>query len=221
MTWQYGAAASADVAKAVHPLSSEEMLRELDHRCANELQMVVSLLQYSAHRAISDEAREALSEAAHRVGVVIEHRLGRRSATATDLKVALRGVVQALAALAEPRGITIELHAEGALELHGKRTLAIALCVNELITNAIKHAYRDARPVDGRGWVNVEVVRNDGAALTVIVEDGGSRLPDAASKAGARSHQGLDLVSRLVAANGGLMLWPDGDSKKFEMRFSD
>ena len=116
---------------------SHDVVRELDHRCANELQMVLSLLKYSARSAGSPEVREALDDLAGRVAVVLHNRIGLQTASGNDLEAALSAVVRTLASLAEPLGISISLEVEGKAELHGKKTLAIALCVNELVTNAI------------------------------------------------------------------------------------
>ena len=200
-------------------LSTEEILREMEHRFANELQLIASLLHYSARHASSREAQHALAEVASRVEVVIDNRIGAQSSLATDLVAVLGGVVQRLAALAGPLGIRIELDVAGEVIAHRKKTLGIALCVNELVTNAIKHAFgREGSRTSG-AEVKVSVEARPEAALTVIVEDSGSPITGPLRATGDGRHQGLDLVSRLAAANGGLMIWPDGESKKFEIRF--
>ena len=50
-----------------------------------------------------------------------------------------------------------------------------ALIVNELVSNAAKHAYRGDGP--GRIWVNVAAT-NDGSLFSISVRDEGSGLPE-------------------------------------------
>lgn len=55
-------------------VTSNSAVREAYHRCSNDLQMMVSLLQLSARRSDEPRTRETLTEVANRVGVLIHAR---------------------------------------------------------------------------------------------------------------------------------------------------
>ena len=126
-----------------------------------------------------------------------------------DLQTALRQVCEALGSQAEPRGILLSLHCEDAiLGLSANAVVTLSLAVNELATNAIKHAFADGRD----GTVRVAVRRAAGD-LVVSVEDDGSPMA-----IGGERGLGLALVRRLVASIDGLLIAPTGGAKRFEIR---
>jgi two-component sensor histidine kinase len=87
------------------------------------------------------------------------------------------------------RGVSWEVDA-GSLALDLERAIPIALIVNELVSNAFKHAYPDGR----RGRLRVCAAIEDGAAR-VEVEDDGIGLGASAPRRGI----GTDLVVALAA----------------------
>lgn len=70
--------------------SDELLLRETNHRCANDLQLVVSLLGLQSRRAASYEARQALTDAAERVAILAR----ARSALNRDRRPSLEEALQ-------------------------------------------------------------------------------------------------------------------------------
>jgi two-component sensor histidine kinase len=129
-----------------------------------------------------------------------------------SLEAALRQVCEALHAQAEPRSILVSLQA--AHEANGLSHAVItivALVVNELATNAIKHAFEEGQP----GKISVTIGRNTCGDIAVTVEDDGAPFPESA---GSGDGLGLGLVRRLTASIGGLLLAPSNGSKAFELR---
>jgi two-component sensor histidine kinase len=88
----------------------------------------------------------------------------------------------------------------------------LALVVNELATNAIKHAYED----DKSGYISVTQSTNGNGGVTVLVDDDGLPFPD--PKNPSRDGLGLEIARRLMAAIGGLFIPPTAGSKIFELR---
>jgi two-component sensor histidine kinase len=186
------------------------LLRETNHRCSNDLQLVVGLLGLQSRRATSPEARAALADAAERVAVVASTRAAMHRERQPTLTAALQRVCAALHAHAEPRGVLVSLDA--ADEVHGlseSQITTIALVVNELTTNAIKHAFEDDVP----GHIRVSIARDATRGVTIVVDDDGLPFPAAAGDG-----MGLGLVKRLMAAIGGLFIPPPPGSKLFELR---
>lgn len=194
-------------------LSSELLLRETNHRCSNDLQLVASLLGLQSRRAASEEARIALSDAAERIAVLARARAAITQQRTPDLEAALRQVCEALQLHAEPRAILISLRvdqAPGGISAEG--VTALALVVNELITNAIKHAFQEG----ASGRITVTIGRSAGGDVTVIVDDDGLPYPNSPALNGGGL--GLGLARRLMGSINGLLIVPAGAAKTFELR---
>lgn len=188
------------------------LLRETNHRCSNDLQLVVSLLGLQSRRAANPEVRQALADAMERVSILARARSALHRERPPSLEAAVRQVCEALQAQAEPRSILISL--EAANEVHGlsaAQITTLALVVNELTTNAIKHAFEEGKS----GRIRVSISRNGGRDLTVIVDDDGVPFPKAS---GSGEGLGIELAKRLMASIGGLFIPPQPGSKAFELR---
>jgi two-component sensor histidine kinase len=157
------------------------LLREVNHRVANSLQLIISLIEMQARRVADPVARQMLNQAAERVeAVTMVH---RRLYTGDDVEFVemdayLEGLVDELERAthaADPPGGSharrIELAADP-IRVETDRAVPIGLMVNELVTNALKYAY----PQDQPGQVRVELRRlADG--LRLVVEDDGVGYP--------------------------------------------
>lgn len=193
--------------------SDDLLLRETNHRCSNDLQLVVSLLSLQSRRASSEETRQALADAMERVAVLARCRSTLYRDRHLSLEAALRQVCEALHAQAEPRSIRVFLTvAEEVDGLSSTQITTLALVVNELATNAIKHAYEEGKS----GQIEITLGRNGGQDVIVIVDDDGLPFPD--SKYAAADGLGLGLSKRLMASIGGLFIMPLPGGKAFELR---
>lgn len=189
------------------------LLRETHHRCSNDLQLVVSLLSLQSRRATNPEAREALADATARVAVLARARAELNQRRPSSLQSALRQVCDALQSQAEPRSILISMQAEH--EVHGLSSdhiATLALVVNELATNAIKHAFEEAKA----GHISISIRRNGDHETIIIVDDDGLPFPEAVGS--NNGGLGLGLVKRLVASTHSLLIQPEVGSKCFEIR---
>ncbi len=201
------AQAQAQAAEAAGMTARHAMLlQELRHRAKNNLQLVVSILARE-RRALESEmpkAAERFGRAMDRVAAIaIAHdRLSADPAAsglepATDLAGYLRALCASLQLSLEGR-----LLIEADLEQCGipfDRTVAVGLIVNELVTNAAKHAY----PEDQEGGIVRVTLRSqtEAAEVTLTVSDEGSG--PASSEANRRDGQGLSLVRLLARQLGG------------------
>ncbi|WP_254606378.1 sensor histidine kinase [Sphingomonas bacterium] len=193
--------------------SDDLLLRETNHRCSNDLQLVVSLLALQSRRATSDETRQALADAMERVAVLARCRSTLYRDRHLSLKAALRQVCEALHAQAEPRSIRVFLTVAQEVDgLSSTEITTLALVVNELATNAIKHAYEEGKS----GQIEVTLDRNAGGDVTVTVDDDGLPFPE--SKYAAADGLGLGLTKRLMASIDGLLIMPPPGGKAFELR---
>jgi two-component sensor histidine kinase len=148
----------------------EVLLREVNHRVGNSLQIIASLLHLQANSSSDDDVKAALSNAMGRVAAVAQ--VHRRLYTSQDLKTVMLN--QYLEALLEDlrrstegnRMSRLTLHAE-AVEIDPDRAVAIGIIVNELVMNAVKYAYPD-----GPGPIHVDLHKNSSGLELVIADDG-------------------------------------------------
>ncbi|OYU90841.1 MAG: two-component system sensor histidine kinase/response regulator [Bradyrhizobiaceae bacterium PARB1] len=153
----------------------EVLLREVNHRVGNSLQIIASLLHLQASSAREDDVKAALTNAMGRVAAVAQ--VHRRLYTSHDLKSVLLN--QYLEALLEDLRRSAEGNRMSRLTLKAKtieidpdRAVAIGIIVNELVMNAVKYAYPDgAGPIhvelDGHGHDLELSITDDGVGLNV------------------------------------------------------
>jgi two-component sensor histidine kinase/CheY-like chemotaxis protein len=148
----------------------EVLLREVNHRVGNSLQIIASLLHLQANSSTVEDVKAALTNAMGRVAAVAQ--VHRRLYTSHDLKSVLLN--QYLDALLEDlrrsaegnRMSRLTLKAEP-IEIDPDRAVAIGIIVNELIMNAVKYAYPD-----GAGPIHVVLQAQDDDLLLSIADDG-------------------------------------------------
>ena len=168
------------------------LLREVNHRIANSLQLISSLIELQARRISDLAARDMLKHAADRVeAVTLVHRrlYTGNDVDAVDMDQYLAGLVEELGRLSrnEERAIRIKLTAEP-IRVHTDKAVSLGLIVNELVTNALKYAYPDRD-----GDIRVRFSREQGAIQLVVEDDG------VGSQAGA-SPKGSGLGTMIVNA---------------------
>lgn len=194
----------------------EILLQESDHRIKNSLQIVASLVLQQARRAGSIVARDELRTAAARiVSVASIHDALQRGAghETVDLGLVLKEMCKSLQAIAgDPRDVRVSVTADS-LTTHTMLAQPIALAVNELVLNALRHAY----PEDRTGKVIDVHASLQGDALRVVVADDGCGLPPALEGAPTKNGRnfGMRLVQTLVAQISGRLEVTSGAGTRF------
>ena len=145
-------------------------LKEMDHRTKNNFQIVTSLLTLQASRSASAEVKAALGEAAERLKAMaaVYDALAPSSQglAAVRLQDHLQEICDQISRGIMPDGIALSTDFEPILVPH-EAAVAIGIIVNELVTNACKHAFGD-----GGGAIKVRAWREDGAAYIEVEDDG-------------------------------------------------
>jgi two-component sensor histidine kinase/CheY-like chemotaxis protein len=148
------------------------LLREVNHRVANSLQLIVSLIELQARRVPDEAARAILRQAAERVeAVTLVHRRLYTGADVAfvDMDSYLAGLVEELGrAVHGGHPVRMELQA-APVRLETDRAVALGLVVNELVTNALKYAYEPG----AEGVVRVMLDHAGPDTLRLTVEDDG------------------------------------------------
>ncbi|RUM22265.1 PAS domain S-box protein [Rhizobium vallis] len=167
------------------------MLREMSHRVKNSLALVAAMLAMQARSAKQDEVGQALRDAEARVGTIAEvhDQLWRQPHLETvDLADFLSSLCQRLQQTTSSHILSVDADP---CAVDADRAIQIALLVNELVTNAFKHAYADAA-----GAVTVSA-RSAGDQIRLEVADDGKGLPPEVSSG---ENDGRSLGMKIVRA---------------------
>ena len=155
----------------------ESLFRELQHRVANNLTVVVAILRNARRKLHNrDSAIEALTEAEDRIAAMahMHRRLHNGTASAKGFEALLRDVLQD--AFRDLR-VKTRVSVPKDVGLSIDQITAIALLVNEAATNAAKHVFRK-----GEGTrFEVELVRQPSGLLQLTMQDDGPGVSAAAT----------------------------------------
>lgn len=185
-------------------LAQKDVLtREIDHRVKNSLTIVASFLQMQARTVGDQRARDAFEETYARVMSVarIHDSLYQSDdVEEVDIGQTIERLCQDLSGMAGERH-TLAVSATPQIMVPYRRAVGLALIATELVTNALKYAYRP----DEAGAVDVSVrPREDGVCLTV--SDNGRGLPaNWGEPAGGRVGLGMKLIRAMLAQIDGEM----------------
>jgi len=146
------------------------LLHEVDHRVKNNLQMVGALISVQAGRIPDPAVRETLGEMLSRIEALatVHRRLYQADDVSRfDVAAFAKDLVTDLVGATGRTDIRIRLDLEP-VEVPADKAGPVALMVNELVTNALKHAFVDDRP----GTIGVTVKGSNGHLRLEIADDG-------------------------------------------------
>jgi len=210
----------ADQSRMAASLAEKEiLLKEIHHRVKNNLQVVSSLMSLQA--TISDDPKLAtlLSVSRNRVQTMaLVHEEIYRSADLSRVDQAryLRTLLDnLLAGMSGKRAIQLRLDIQD-ISLPVNLATPCGLIVNELFTNALKHAF------NGRtdGHVQVAMTRSDDGWITLTMRDNGVGFPTGLDYR-ATETLGMQLVVNLVRQLDGSIEPLSGPGTAFVIRFRD
>ena len=159
------------------------LLHEMQHRVANSLQIIASILMQSARKVQSDEARGHLSDAHQRVMSIatLQRHLAGSDGGSVELEPYLAQLCASIGAsmIHDRDQLTLTTSADP-VSVGGDLSVSMGLVVTELVINALKHAFPDGRP--GHIVVGYHAM---GADWTLSVSDDGIGIPDTGEDAQA------------------------------------
>lgn len=169
---------------------SEVMFSELQHRVANNMQLVASVLQLE--RTTDRSKTESLAAAQRRLELIgtIHRRLYDAAASSQPVTTHLASLCNELVGAEGRNDVAIEVH-PSPLVLGPERLIILSMLAAEIVTNSLKHAFRDR---GGRIDVRVDSASNP---CVLTVSDNGSGMPSAEEALG--SSLGRSIVNSLAA----------------------
>jgi len=182
-------------------VSKDATIREIHHRVKNNLQTIASLLRLQRRRLQSAEAQLAVAESEQRIrSIGIVHEILARE---TGEMVPFLEVVRPLVRMVEDTVVSPETQLRFELrgdpgEIPGAVATPLAVVLNELVQNAVDHAFprRDDETVTGT--VRIELARAGNELVVEIVDDGVGLPPDFSLE--RSKGLGLTIVDSLVTS---------------------
>lgn len=166
-------------------LRIEALLRDVNHRVGNNLAMVSALLNVQSRQTREPAVKAALAQAQSRIQAIAAGQRRLRLDIETDeidARPYMEDLLAEIGKAAEGRPITINLDMES-IRLPGRDAVSFVVIVNELVTNATKHAFPDGMA----GHVTIRLAREeaeDAPSLTMAIEDDGVGLPEGVENKG-------------------------------------
>jgi two-component system, sensor histidine kinase PdtaS len=147
------------------------LLQELQHRVANSLQIIASILMQSARKVQSEETRGHLKDAHSRVMSIaaLQQQLATSQLGRVALRAYLTNLCRSIAASMIPDPALLSLSAEiDDSTVEADISISLGLIVTELVINSLKHAYPDGR----RGKIRVGYHADDTEWALKVSDDG-------------------------------------------------
>jgi two-component sensor histidine kinase len=152
------------------------LMQELQHRVANSLQIIASVLLQSARKVNSDEARRHLSDAHHRVMSVatLQRQLATTQEGAVPLKGYFKELCESIAAsmIADSSHLVLTADIDESI-VDARVSVSLGLIVTELVINSLKHAF----PSYTRSGKILVSFRSAGPDWVLTVDDDGIGFP--------------------------------------------
>ena len=182
-------------------LAAKTMLvHEVDHRVKNNLQMITAMLAMQARTERETPAGEALASVLHRIesiGTVHRRLYQATDVRRFDLSEFVRDIFLETASASGRDDIELSFDME-AISVSSQQASPLALMLNELLVNALTHAFPPGRP----GRLQVVMHERDGRLIVSVADDGvGMPLDRSGSGFGSK------LVEAIVRQLRGEVAW--------------
>jgi two-component sensor histidine kinase/sensor domain CHASE-containing protein len=206
------------VKQAEEARGKEVLLKEIHHRVKNNLQVISSLLALQAGSAADAVTRALLNESRDRVRsmALIHEKLYQ---TGDQRGISFASYVQDLAAhlrhsyAGNSPSVSLDIDIEE-VSLEMDLSVPCGLILNELLSNALKHAFPGGRV----GTVGIRMRRQESGELLLTVTDDGVGFPPGID-ARAPATLGLRIVNILVSQIRGTLTMPPGPRTTFAISF--
>lgn len=156
------------------------LLKELDHRVRNNLSVIMGLLSMERNRRPPRPSDEALASLEHRLRsfLLVHDALRRQNYRGVSAREIAEKLAQRLRSAWDPER-RVEVVLEGDVgSLNERRGFALALALNELITNAFRHGFPDQRS----GTLIIRLERSGDRGSLQVADNGigvaSAKIPD-------------------------------------------
>lgn len=205
-------------------VEKDVLIKEVHHRMKNNLQVVTSLLHLQMLATEDPAAAAALRESQHRVeamAMIHEQLYGaadlREVNLAEQATLLMRNLYHSFGV--DPSRISSRLEvgsqAEGLLLVGIDQAIPVLLILNELVSNALKHAF----PRERSGSIRMEADRRSGRVEMAVIDDGVGMPED--FTLGKSTTLGLQIVEILARQLHGTWEWKREGGTMFRVSFPE
>jgi two-component sensor histidine kinase len=147
------------------------VIKEIHHRIKNNLQTVASLLRLQARRVDSQQTKKALSDSISRIlSIAVVHEiLSKEGMDMVDVRSVLTQMIDMIIHNMVDRDKNIEINLNcDSFTLFSKQATSLILIINELVHNALEHAFVRRNS----GIIDVKVKQEENEILLVVADNG-------------------------------------------------
>lgn len=158
-------------AKEKELMVKSAVIQEIHHRVKNNLQTIASLLRLQMRRTSSDEIRAGFVESISRIlSIAVVHEvLSKNGLELIDIKETIQQIAGIVTQSMVDPSQSLRIAVTGpAVVLPSEQATSVALIVNELIQNAVKHAFKGLRG----GNIEVRIAETPGEVVISVSDDG-------------------------------------------------
>lgn len=195
------------------------LLKEINHRVKNNLSVISALLGMQADEIENEQARSALSDSQQRVlsmALVQEYLYADEHLDRVNFGKYMRQLADQIGAawMVDPDRIRVSVEAEE-VDIPVTRAIPAGLILNELLSNAFKHAFPDGRS----GNIDLRFTKLDARCVSLSCQDNGVGIPEGFDWQHAES-LGLRIIQILAKQiDGTLTLDRTRGGTRFEILF--
>ena len=198
----------------------EMLLRELNHRTKNNLNIVSSLINLQATTSANEEFHALAQTLTDRIkAIALVHQMLYRvpNLSQVNLEIYLRELVSSLAASfdAAPGKITVEIESMPVL-VGINSAIPCGQFMNELLSNAFKYAF----PGERKGKIHIQLQQTQDGEIILRVRDDGVGLPHDYNEEDSDS-LGMAILRMLAQQLNGQLNIQNGSGVAYELRFKE
>jgi two-component sensor histidine kinase len=194
------------------------LLQEIHHRVKNNLAVISSLLNMKSETTEGADAKLALEESqrrVHSIALIHEHLYGSEHLDRINFAEYAQQLVQVLYSAFAGESVRISIRMDlDPIELGVDLAVPCALVLNELLSNAFKHAFPGVR----RGEIHITFRESEPGHMELAVEDDGVGSPGVLVERKTKSI-GLQIVRILTAQLSGTLKQEPGSGTRIVLRF--
>jgi len=186
----------------ISTLEFPHVLREeVDHRIANSLQIISSLVRQRAGTGTVSDPQTFLMEVADRIDTVgkLHLFLARSMKETVQLDAYLKEICERLTGALAPTATSLAFDCPADCSLSPKLALPVGLITAELVSNSLKYAHPTGLPTK----ITLSCSRDGASGLNFVYEDDGVGFPEDFDIS-APGHMGMrfiELLSKGIAGN--------------------
>ncbi|MEX0929794.1 MAG: histidine kinase dimerization/phosphoacceptor domain -containing protein, partial [Balneolales bacterium] len=189
--------AEEQIKKTLH--EKEILLGEIHHRVKNNLSVISSLLSMQASYVEDKNVHDLFKECETRIksmGLIHEMLYQQENFSHINFDPYIKSLVEHIASNFKSEEVLVQTRVEvDDLSLDINTAIPCALVINELLTNAFKHAFKNRE----KGTITVSLNADDDHHVRLVVKDDGVGLPEDIEGNRLYETLGMSLVSGLTA----------------------